>query len=160
MRRVSYHHRRNTEPRIKGEASASDLVSSLAELDREGRLPEIVVPVIGLQWCPTETMLENDPTVLVRLERLEKAVMQVLNKPPAPAVKTTAPAPATSASSQGIVPTSPRLGNNGRSDSFGPALERAHTLSRSRESGSQSDKDLSHEGRDRTWAERAAAGTK
>ena len=37
---------RNTEVRTKGEASAWDLVSSLAKLDRECRLPEIVVPVI------------------------------------------------------------------------------------------------------------------
>ena len=105
-------------------------------------------------------MLENDPTVLVRLERLEKAVMQVLNKPPAPAVKSTALVPATAASSQGKVSASQRLGNNGRSDSFGLVLERAHTLSRSRESGTQSDRDLSHEGKDGTRAGRAAAGTK
>ena len=173
----------NTHVRSKGEATAYDLVNSLAELDLANELPEIVVPAIDLQMCPTETMTENEPTILTRLETIEMAMKQLQTaiKLPAPAaapapatapaqapgsvpptggglsmasldpaVRTTAPAPATAASSQGVVPASPR--------SFGSALERANTLSRSRENGAQSDRGMSQAGKDQSWAGVAAAG--
>ena len=67
----------NTHVRSKGEATANDLVNSLAELDLKNELPEIVVPAIDLQMCPTETMTENEPTISTRLETIEMAMKQL-----------------------------------------------------------------------------------
>ena len=59
----------------------------MQELDRAGTVPEIVVPFNQLLKCPVDTMMERNPTIVTRMERLEKAVMQVLENSVTPVTR-------------------------------------------------------------------------
>ena len=74
--------RNNSCLRPKGEAIASDIHDVFMDLDKKNKLPEIVVSCDQLRFCPVETASDNDPGILVRMERLERAVRDMLVQPP------------------------------------------------------------------------------
>ena len=101
--------RRDSMGRSSEEAYAFDLYGKLMELDKEKKLPEIVVPCLELAECPVDTVQDGDPGILVRMERLERAVTKLLETPNVAA------------------------GGAGGGGGFGPALQRARSLSHGRE---------------------------
>ena len=119
--------------RTKGEQLAIDIYETVMKLDKRNKLPEILVSSQQLHLCPVETVKDSDPGILVRMERLETAVMKMVNQPAAvqtvqqaaprlPAVTAAGPA---AAAGSAIVPTTGRTAGV-----FGAALERARSLSR------------------------------
>ena len=150
------HH--NTAGRSKGDAYAQDLVSLLVEHANQDTLPEFVVPSHMLGKLPLNTLQEGDPSILVRMERLENVVTQCvqgLNKMVSLAAAPAKAAPVITGQVDKEVVARP----DGR---FGAALERARSLSRSREQvvvrreeqGSQQ----SAESQVTSWADVAGAG--
>ena len=159
--------RNNTSGRSRDEAYAYDLYDKMQELDRAGTVPEIVVPFNQLLKCPVDTMVERDPTIVTRMERLEKAVMQVLENSVTPvtrggggggggggAGRVQQVRPALPA----VVVSSPQVG--GGSSSFGPALERARSISRERERSASALTAPQEQGVVPTYADMTAGGVK
>ena len=148
----------NSGGRSSDEAYAIDLHHVLEELDRTGKLPDIVVPYAQLVKCPVDTAIEGDPTIVTRMERLEKAVLKVLeNSPPE------APGSGCGRRAMGGGSVSKIGGNSGGSavNSFGPALQRARSISREREmSGEQTLQVSGEQVVQQTWADKAAGGVK
>ena len=126
--------RQDSNKRPKGEAFAIDIHDTVEELDKKKELPDIVVPSDQVKFCPVETVNDNDPGMLVRMERLEKVVLEMANRPAAlqtvQSVQQAAPLPAVTAGRPGAASvTGPgRRGTTG--GGFGEALERARSLSR------------------------------
>ena len=108
--------RHDSKSRSGDEAYANDIYSRLEELDRTGKMPEIVVPCCQLSKCPVDTVRDDDPSLLTRMDRLENAVTKMLERPPTTVSPVAAAIPETEARS-----------------GFGPALARARSLSKGRD---------------------------
>jgi hypothetical protein len=120
VRRDAPGKKRDGATRTGIEAYALDIFLLLQELGDTDAMPEIVVPCTELSRCPVDTGRDDDPTILTRMDRLEQAVRQVLDKVPAAA------APA--ADAVGANGTVPRAGPG-----FGPALARGRSISQGRQ---------------------------
>ena len=143
--------RKDSPGRTKAEALAKDIHELLYDLDKENKLPKIVVSSSEVQFCPVDIVNDSEPGILVRMQRLEKAVTDMLSKPAA--VQSVQTVQQVAASGTAGWPAAPAEG-------FGAALDRARSLSRSREEGRRGQggagaRDLSG-GQGLTWAERTA----
>ena len=151
--------RKDSPGRSKGEALAKDIHELLYELDMYNKLPEIVVSSSDIKFCPVDTVNDSDPGILVRMQRLEKAVTDMLARPAAvQSVQTVQQAAAYVPAVTAGWPAAPAAATSG-SEGFGPALDRARSQSRSREGrqgqGGAGGREQSG-GRPQTWAERTA----
>ena len=132
--------RQDSNRRPKGEAFANDIHNTVLELDNSNELPKIVVASFQVKFCPVETVSDSDPGVLVRMERLENAFLEMARKPAAvQTVQQAAPCqPAAAARSAAASVTAVRLvassvsaaERSGAAGGFGQAMERARSLSR------------------------------
>ena len=124
--------RHDSSNRTKGEQLAIDIYDTVLELDKRAKLPEIVVPSLQLHFCPVDTVKDNDPGMLVRMERLEKAVLKMVNAPAAvQTVGQAAPLQPAVTAGQSADPSVIVPANTGRTAGvFGAALDRARSLSR------------------------------
>ena len=128
-------HDSNSRPKI--EAFAIDIHDTVEKLDNKKELPDIVVPSDQVKFCPVETVSDSDPGMLVRMERLEKLVLEMASRPAAAQTvqsvqQAAPPPPAVTAARQaaGSVTAADRTGSTG---GFGQAMERARSLSSARE---------------------------
>ena len=126
--------RHDSVNRPKGEAFANDIHDLIKELDHRNELPEIVVSSNQIKFCPIVEVSDRDPGILVRMERLERAVWEMLNKPPAvQAVQQPAVRGVTAAGLAAALASVPATPLSTAGGLFGPALERARSQSRGRE---------------------------
>ena len=114
--------RHDSATRPKGKATENDIYELLIDLDKKAKLPDIVVPCAQLKFCPIETVSDSDPGILVRMERLEKVVREAISLRPAATVSRPPAVTGTSAALQAKTLSG-----------FGPALERARSVSCGRE---------------------------
>ena len=133
--------RQDSNKRPKGEAFANDIHDTVLELDNSNKLPEIVVSSFQVKFCPVETVSDSDPGVLVRMERLENAFLEMARRPAAvqtvqqaapcqPAVTSARPAAASVTAVRPGASSVSAVERSGAAGGFGQAMERARSLSR------------------------------
>ena len=140
------HRHNNTSQRLAAELYAQELHDMLINLNHANKLPEFVVPASLLRYVPQEALAPSEVTLAVRMDKLEKAVTELTNKV-----------------AKDIPASVPKRSNGDRSGgSFGPALERARSVSVSSNNGRQqqprTESQPGEQSSQQTWADTARAG--